>query len=65
MIMYTLAEVVENLKVSDNTVRRAIDKGDLHAYKIGKLWRISEDQLNNYLAKRTVSNLKRKKATLA
>lgn len=64
MMIYTLEEVTTLLKVSDDTIRRAINKGDLEAYKIGKLLRISSDQLNAYLAKRTVSHPKRKSLKL-
>ena len=64
MQIYTLKEVQDMLNVSDKTIMRAIDKGDMEAMKIGKLWRISDEQLNAYLAKRTVSKTKRKKLTL-
>ena len=62
--LLTLEQVTEHLNVSDDTVRRAIAKGDMEAFKIGKLWRFSHDQLEAYLAKRTVSFSKRKKMTL-
>ena len=62
--LFTLEQVTEHLNVSDDTVRRAIAKGDMEAFKIGKLWRISQDQLNAYLTKRTVSFSKRKKMTI-
>lgn len=46
---YTISEVAELLKVHDRTIRRLIDNKKLKAVKIGTTWRISEDDLNEYL----------------
>lgn len=47
--MYTSAEVAERLNLSEKTIRNLIDSGDLKAYKFGRVYRISEEQLNNFI----------------
>ncbi len=45
----TPKEVSRLLQVSVYTVRRWINEGELPAYKVGRLWRIDEADLNNWL----------------
>lgn len=49
------------LKVSDDTIVEAIEKGQLKPLKIGVQWRIDREQLIDYLAIITAS--KNRKAT--
>ena len=48
----TPREVAEALRVSDMTVYRLIKSGELRALRIGKSFRISEDDFDEYLAHR-------------
>ena len=48
----TPAEVAEMLRVSSMTVYRLIKSGDLRAARIGKSYRISEDDVDAYLQAR-------------
>lgn len=48
----TPREVAEALRVSDMTVYRLIKSGELRALRIGKSFRISEDDFDEYLADR-------------
>ena len=48
----TPAEVAEQLRVSSMTVYRLIKSGELRAARIGKSYRISEDDVDAYLAAR-------------
>ncbi len=48
----TPREVAEALRVSDMTVYRLIKSGELRALRIGKSFRISEDDFDRYLADR-------------
>lgn len=43
-------EVAETLKLHPRTVYRMIKRGDLPAWKIGHVWRVSVDVLRDYLA---------------
>ena len=45
-------EVAERLKVSVFSVRRWIKQGKLPAYRVGRAWRISTDDLAQWLSKR-------------
>lgn len=45
----TPQEVSDLLQVSVYTVRRWIKQGNLPAYKVGRLWRIKEGDLNKWL----------------
>jgi excisionase family DNA binding protein len=45
----TVTEVAAHLRVSNMTVYRLINTGGLPAIRIGKSFRIREDDLNRYL----------------
>ena len=45
----TLKEAAQRLKVREKTVRRWIQSGALRATKAGKLWRIPESALDEFL----------------
>jgi len=48
--IYSVEEVAEILGVHCNTVRRMLMRGELKGVKIGRLWRINEDDLKEILA---------------
>ncbi|MDQ3574305.1 MAG: helix-turn-helix domain-containing protein [Actinomycetota bacterium] len=48
----TVAEVAAQLRVSNMTVYRLITAGDLAAVRVGKSYRLREDDVNKYLADR-------------
>jgi len=47
---YTIREVADALRVSQKSIRRKIESGEMKAHKLGRLWRISEQDLRAYLA---------------
>jgi excisionase family DNA binding protein len=48
----TVREVASTLRVSNMTVYRLINSGDLRAVRVGKSFRLREDDVNSYLADR-------------
>ena len=48
----TVAEVAELLRVSNMTVYRLISAGELSAVRVGKSYRLREDDVDKYLADR-------------
>ncbi len=50
--LLTIAEVADRLRVNEKTVRRCISTKALGAFKVGRLWRISEQDLRRYLQMR-------------
>lgn len=46
---YTAEEVAQKLKVSPNVVRRWIREKKLKAVKVGRLWRVPESTLREFL----------------
>ena len=46
----TVAEVADTLRVSTMTVYRLIKAGDLAAVRVGKSYRLTEDEVDRYLA---------------
>ena len=54
--MYTTADLAEMLNLSEKTIRNLIESGDLEAHKFGRVYRISEEQLNNFINKSKTQN---------
>jgi len=53
--LHDVAGVASRLAVSTKTVRRMIDRGELSAHRIGRLLRISDEDLASFLSgRRTV-----------
>jgi excisionase family DNA binding protein len=48
--LLTLAQVAEHLDVCIRTLRRAIDRGDIRVVKLGRVIRVSEDELRRIVA---------------
>ena len=48
----TVAEVAAMLRVSNMTVYRLINAGDLPAVRVGKSYRLREDDIDKYLSDR-------------
>ena len=48
----TAAEVAEAMRVSTMTVYRLIKAGQLPAVRVGKSYRLTEDDLDRYLSRR-------------
>ena len=49
MEIYTAEEAAEVLKISYRKVLDLIKKGELEAKKVGKAYRITDNQIKNYL----------------
>ena len=50
--LHPITAVAEELDVSTKTVRRLIASGALPAHRIGRQWRIAEEDLCTFLAQR-------------
>ena len=48
----TVAEVADQMRVSNMTVYRLIKAGELGAVRVGKSYRIAEQDVDRYLAER-------------
>ena len=46
----TVAEVADTLRVSTMTVYRLIKSGELRAVRVGKSYRLTDDDVDQYLA---------------
>ena len=47
----TVAEVAATMRVSKMTVYRLVHNGDLPAVRVGRSFRVTEDDVNEYLRK--------------
>lgn len=47
----TIAEVASMMRVSKMTVYRLVHNGDLPAVRVGRSFRVTEDDVNDYLRK--------------
>lgn len=46
---YAIPEVAERLRIKEELVRELIRRGELHAYRIGKAYRITDDDIDAFL----------------
>ncbi|MGN0065294.1 MAG: helix-turn-helix domain-containing protein [Nocardioides sp.] len=51
MAFLTIAEVAAKMRVSKMTVYRLVHGGDLPAVRVGRSFRVTEDDVNEYLRK--------------
>lgn len=59
--VYTLDEVADILKVTKRTLYTYIKDGKLHAVKMGKYWRVTEENLRKFVnAGCTISDANRR-----
>jgi excisionase family DNA binding protein len=54
--IYTLKEVADKIKIPIVTLRKYLKDGTLTGVKIGKHWRITEEQLKDFISKNTVKD---------
>ena len=45
----TIAEVCSILRIGRSTLLKLIHSGEMHAYKVGRQWRISKNELFDFL----------------
>lgn len=50
---YTTQEIADILKLGLRTIQNYINDGKLKAYKIGKGWRVEEDDLQEFIKSRS------------
>ncbi len=55
-VFYTSAQVAEKLQFNQQVVVRKLQTGEIPGYKIGKDWRISDQQLSAWLESRSNQN---------
>ena len=55
--LLTVAEVANVIRVSRMTVYRLIRRGQLKAIRVGRNYRVREDDLNDYLEAQAVTEL--------
>lgn len=58
MTIYTLDEISELLKTTKRTLYKYLKDGKLPASKIGREWRVTEEQLQAFLDNTTQGNQK-------
>jgi excisionase family DNA binding protein len=51
VVFLTIAEVAARMRVSKMTVYRLVHCGDLPAVRVGRSFRVTEDDVNEYLRK--------------
>lgn len=60
--VYSLEEVADILKVTRRTLYTYVKEGKLQAVKMGKYWRVTHENLQDFISKGTpISNSNRRK----
>lgn len=49
MEVYTVNELAKMLKVATQTVYRLLESGELKGVKVGRVWRVRREDLEEYL----------------
>ena len=49
--VYTVGEVAQILKISVYSVRELLKNGDIHGFKVGTKWRITQESLDEIMKK--------------
>jgi excisionase family DNA binding protein len=52
--LLTIRDAAAQLGFAPKTVRRFIHSGQLHGVRIGREWRVDQDELNLFVKRRTV-----------
>ena len=47
--LLTITDVSERLKINRSTVWRLLDSGELRGFRIGRVWRVKEEDLAAYI----------------
>ena len=50
MKMFSVSEVADILSLSDETIRRMIDRNEIPAYRFGRQFRIKENDFDDFIA---------------
>ena len=56
--IYTIPEVAKKLRVNQTTVSRLIHRGELKAYKIGRIYRITKEEVDRFLNASKTENIR-------
>ncbi len=59
--VYTLREAAVLLRVSDKTMRQAIQSGDLQATKADGRWQITRQDWDDYLKRHTIDHSRKER----
>lgn len=51
-------EVMDYLDIGKNTLYSLLKSGELNAFKIGKVWKIPRDEVDNYIRKSIENSVK-------
>ena len=54
--LMTVETLCQKLKVSENTAYQLLKTGQLKGFKIGRIWRIPQSNLDSYILSRTGNN---------
>lgn len=55
--MISIDELCEILMVGKNTAYSLLKTGQIHAFKIGRIWKIPRDSVSEYIAKQCLTPL--------
>ena len=53
MKIYTVKGLALEFKVSELTIRRYLETGKLIGFKVGRVWRITQDSVDNFISENT------------
>ena len=61
--LLTVQQVMQQLHVSDETIYRYIRNGKLKATRVGGLWRVSQEAMDEFLSSGGIRNVKEPQST--
>lgn len=54
-VVYTAKEVAERLAVSEDTIRRKANRGEIRSFRVGSAIRFTEDAVIDYIERMTAA----------
>ena len=48
-MLLTVSEVAKELRLHEETIKRFLRSGNLQGVKVGKVWRVKQDKLEEFL----------------
>lgn len=61
--LLSLTQAAQQLGVSERTVYRLMESGELHPFKMGKFWKFDQSDIDEYISRQRQTSARRREET--